>query len=201
MSKPDAERRSVVLPVEARAKDGKTTIAGYAAVFDQETDIGGMFREKVARGAFADTLKSADVRAYYDHDMGRVLGRSSSGTLRLHEDDTGLAVEIDLPDTSDGRDVRTLIERGDISGMSFGFIVTGQEWDEKSEPPLRTISNVDLIEVSVVSIPAYEGTSVALRSLHGAQADARAHNFEQARERLARKVSLDLRSREIRSKA
>src|SRR3546814_1026934 len=89
---------------------------------------------------------------------------SDLGTLRLKEDDKGLAVEIDLPDTSDGRDVATLIQRGDVSGMSFGFRVTHDEWDETVDPPVRTVHAVELREVSVVSEPAYEGTSIALRS-------------------------------------
>ncbi|MEW9808591.1 HK97 family phage prohead protease [Mesorhizobium marinum] len=165
-TKPEIESRALVLPVEHRAgDDGKVTIVGYAATFGDTADIGGYFREVIARGAFTNTLRTADVRAYFDHDRGRVLGRTSSGTLRLGEDEKGLHVEIDLPDTSDGRDVKTLIERGDISGMSFGFSVLRQEWDETVEPPTRTILEVVLREVSVVSEPAYEGTSIALRSL------------------------------------
>lgn len=165
------ERRSLVQPVK-REGDGNI-VAGYAAVFGETTDIGGYFREVIAPGAFTRTLQSADVRAYFDHDRGRVLGRKSAGTLRLREDAKGLAVEIDLPDTSDGRDVRTLIDRGDISGMSFGFIVTRQEWDETVEPPTRTIHEVELREVSIVSEPAYDGTSIALRSLESARSEAR----------------------------
>src|SRR3546814_7521750 len=167
------EQRSVVVPVELRAKgDSGQTIAGYAAIFGETADIGGYFREGIAKGAFAVSIASDDVRAYFDHDRGRVLGRSSTGTLRLKEDDKGLAVEIDLPDTSDGRDVATLIQRSDVSGMSFGFRVTHDEWDETVDPPVRTVHAVELREVSVVSEPAYEGTSIALRSLDDApQAD------------------------------
>lgn len=163
--KNDPEIRTLVRPIERRAAGDGATVAGYAAVFGEAADIGGHFREVLVRGAFTETLKAADVRAYFDHDRGRVLGRSSAGTLRLREDSRGLAVEIDLPNTSDGRDVRELIERGDISGMSFGFVVTRQEWDEASEPPTRTIHAVELREVSIVSEPAYDGTSAALRSL------------------------------------
>ena len=198
----EPEKRSLVLPVEQRASDdGKTTVAGYAAVFGDVADIGGYFREVLAHGAFTQTLKTADVRAYFDHDRGRFLGRSTAGTLRLKEDSKGLAVEIDLPDTSDGRDVRTLIERGDISGMSFGFIVTRQEWDETGEVPLRTIHEVDLIEVSIVSEPAYSGTSIALRSLDDARNERRQTNFNAAAKRLGMKVTLDLRTRGAGSKA
>jgi uncharacterized protein len=198
----EPEKRSLVLPVEQRATvDGKTTVVGYAAVFGDVTDIGGYFREVLAPGAFTETLKTADVRAYFDHDRGRVLGRSTAGTLRLKEDAKGLAVEIDLPDTSDGRDVRTLIERGDISGMSFGFIVTRQEWDETGDVPLRTIHEVELIEVSIVSEPAYDGTSIALRSLDDARKERRQTNFSAAAKRLGMKVTLDLRTRGAGSKA
>lgn len=198
----EPEKRSQVLPVEQRAgDDGKTTVVGYAAVFGEVADIGDHFREVLARGAFTQTLKTADVRAYFDHDRGRVLGRSTAGTLRLNEDNKGLAVEIDLPDTSDGRDVRALIERGDISGMSFGFIVTRQEWDETGEVPLRTIHGVELIEVSIVSEPAYSGASIALRSLDDARNERRQNNFSAAAKRLGMKVTLDLRTRGAGSKA
>jgi len=183
----DPEIRSFVLPVERRADGNKVTASGYAAVFGEAADIGGYFEEIIARGAFTETLKTADVRAYFDHDRGRVLGRSTAGTLRLKEDTKGLHVEIDLPDTSDGRDVATLIERGDISGMSIGFVVKRQQWDETSMPWKRTIEVVDLVEVSIVSEPAYEGTSIALRSLEDARKERRQHNFQAASARLAKR--------------
>lgn len=192
------ETRSLSLPVERRAD----TIVGYAAVFGGEADIGGSFREIIAPGAFTETLKTADVRAYFDHDRGRVLGRAKAGTLRLSEDEKGLAVEIDLPDTSDGRDVRALLERGDVDGMSFGFVVTHDEWDERSNPPTRTIHAVDLREVSVVSEPAYGDTSIALRGLEQArkasQADRAEHNRLMAEARIAeRRASSENKFRRI----
>jgi hypothetical protein len=197
--KPDLngqEVRSFTAPIERRAADGKTTVAGYAAVFNDMTEIGDYFRETIAPGAFTETLKTADVRAYFDHNSGRVLGRKSAGTLRIHEDERGLAVEIDLPDTSDGRDVQTLIERGDVTGMSFGFIVTKQTWDDTGDIPSRTIDEVILREVSIVSEPAYEGTSIALRDLDSARkereagektAEQRAADAAAAKRRIAEK--------------
>lgn len=158
------ETRTLTRPLEVRAADKGRTIGGYAAVFNSTADIGDSFREVIAPGAFAGAL-SQDVRALVDHDTGRVIGRTTAGTLRLSEDATGLAVEIDLPDTTDGRDLATLIERGDVSGMSFGFIVTKQTWDETGDIPIRTIEAVDLREVSVVAFPAYDDTTIALRSL------------------------------------
>ncbi|NKW09827.1 HK97 family phage prohead protease [Ochrobactrum tritici] len=186
------------MPVERRADGDKFTLVGYAAVFGEVADIGGYFGEVIARGAFTETLKTADVRAYFDHDSGRILGRSSAGTLRLREDDKGLAVEIDLPDTSDGRDVRTLVERGDVSGMSFSFSAVKQTWDEATDPPTRTIQELKLYEVSVVSDPAYEGTSVALRSRDEARKDKREHNFRSASSRIsARNAEAEQRFRNI----
>lgn len=158
------ETRTLTRPLEFRAGDSGKKIGGYAAVFNSETDIGGYFREVIAPGAFKEAVKG-DVRALIDHDSGRVIGRTSSKTLRLSEDDNGLAVEIDLPDTTDGRDIATLVERGDISGMSFGFMVTKQTWDETGDTPVRTIEAVELYEVSVVAFPAYDDTTIAMRSL------------------------------------
>lgn len=164
------ERRALAAPPEVRADDGAMVARGYAALFNSEADIGGYFREVIAPGAFTETLKNDDIRALIDHDTGRVIGRSSAGTLRLKEDDKGLSVEIDLPDTTDGRDLAVQLERGDISGMSFGFIVRHDEWDETSDPPTRTIHAVDLLEVSAVAFPAYGDTEIALRSLENARA-------------------------------
>lgn len=197
--KPEAEKRSTISRVERRAADdGKTTVTGYAAVFGEVTSIGGYFDEVIARGAFTTTIASTDVLAYFDHDRGRILGRTTSGTLRLIEDERGLAVEIDLPDTTDGRDVRTLIERGDIRGMSFGFRVTREEWDETGAIPKRTIHEVELREVSIVSEPAYDGTSIALRSLDEARKERRAHNFSAAERRVsARRAAAEARFRGI----
>jgi HK97 family phage prohead protease len=192
------ERRALTRAPELR--EGKTA-KGYAALFNSETDIGGYFRETIAPGAFAATLKDSDVRALVDHDSGRVIGRSSAGTLRLSEDDTGLAVEIDLPDTSDGRDLAVLMERGDISGMSFGFRVTKEQWDETLDPPTRTILAAELFEVSAVAFPAYEDTTIALRSLEAVKEEARqraADNAKRAVDRIAaRKAKMEQQFRGI----
>ena len=191
------ELRSLRVKVEKRADDdGKVTVTGYAAIFGEWAQIWDWMEESVARGAFANSLRTADVRAYFDHDRGRVLGRSSAGTLRIEEDAKGLRVEIDLPDTTDGRDVATLIERGDVDGLSFGFSVLRQEWDETVSPARRTILEVDLREVSIVSEPAYDGTSIALRSLEEARKEKRAHPAHQRIE--ARRASMEQRLRGIR---
>jgi HK97 family phage prohead protease len=139
-------------------------LTGYAAVFDQRASIGGEFTESIAPGAFRAALASnPDILALVDHDSGKVLARTKSGTLRLEEDAHGLRYEIDLPETTLGRDLIALAERGDLGGVSFGFTVPegGDAWAGSH----RTLSAVDLFEISIVqSFPAYSGTSVAARA-------------------------------------
>ena len=166
----DNERRHHVdLRIERRAGEQGRRLVGYAAVFNTPTTIGGRFVERIAAGAFKRAVAEDDVRALIDHDPARVLGRSTSGTLRLAEDATGLRVEIDPPDTSAARDLLALIERGDVTGMSFGFQARGEDWDHRANPPVRTVTDAKLFDVSVVTYPAYPEAGVALRSMaeHG----------------------------------
>lgn len=159
------EKRTSLEGVEVRAaEEGKRTLVGYAAVFNSPADIGGYWIETIAPGAFTSSL-GGDVRALVDHDTGRVVGRTKSGTLRLTEDAKGLRVEIDVPDTTNGNDLWVLVERGDISGMSFGFVVTKQSWDETADPAKRTIEEVELHEVSAVAFPAFDDTTIGKRAL------------------------------------
>lgn len=187
------EKRTLSSPVEVRKAENKQTVAGYAALFNSAADIGDAFREIIAPGAFSETI-DGDIRALVDHDTGRIIGRTTAGTLRLKEDDKGLAVEIDLPDTTDGRDLAVSLERGDISGMSFGFRVTHDEWDETKDLPVRTIHKVDLFEVSAVAFPAYDDTSLALRSL---EASRISHKQINRMGYFTRKAQLDQRVRGI----
>lgn len=160
------ERRSVTTPVELRADGGKLTAAGYAAVFNKLSQNLGGFVEQVAPGAFAKTIQEQDIRALFNHDENAVLGRNMSGTLRLSEDGTGLTYEIDLPDTTAGRDVARLLERKDVSGSSFGFRMIADEWGETDTGfPLRTLRQVSLRDVGPVTFPAYSDSTSALRSL------------------------------------
>ncbi|MBE5089555.1 HK97 family phage prohead protease [Bacillus thuringiensis] len=138
-------------------------ITGYAAVFNSKTTIGGWFDEVIEPGAFARSLsENSDIRALFNHNWDNVLGRTKSGTLRLEEDEKGLKFEIELPNTSVGRDLAESMSRGDINQCSFGFWITEENWDYNVEPALRTIKEVELYEISVVSIPAYDDTEVSL---------------------------------------
>lgn len=189
--------------VEKRSDDAERLpmISGYAAVFDSETVIGGRewgFREKIARGAFAEALKTSDVRALFNHDEDLVLGRMKAGTLRLMEDERGLKVEIDPPDTQDARDLIIKMQRGDIDQMSFAFIMEGgmQSWDESGDMPLRTIQRVgELLDVSIVTYPAYPDTEAAARSLAAVRKERRRQNFENAARRVERKAAQEQKIR------
>lgn len=194
------ETRSLSRPLEYRAGDAGKTIGGVAVVYNSETIIGDVFRERIMPGAFAKSLQG-DVRALMGHDSNIILGRTRAKTLRLSDSADGLGFEIDLPDTQAGRDVAESIHRGDLDGMSFGFRVTKQEWDETAPMPLRSVIEAELFEISVVGDPAYGDTSVAMRSLEEARKDRRQHNFTAAAMRLSRKAHLDLRLRRIESKA
>jgi uncharacterized protein len=138
-------------------------MGGYAAVFNSPTVIAGYFREMVAPGAFAKAIKTDDVRALFNHDSNFVIGRNVSKTLVLTEDDKGLAWRATPPDTQWARDLAVSIERGDISGCSFSFIPTIEEWDYSGDMPLRTVQECELYDVSAVTYPAYTDTDVALR--------------------------------------
>ncbi|MDP6709416.1 MAG: HK97 family phage prohead protease [Alphaproteobacteria bacterium] len=163
----DLERRNFEVAIEVRADEGEDpVIVGHAAVFNQlSVDLGG-FREKIAPGAFSKAI-GGDVRALFNHDPNLILGRSVAKTLRLAEDSTGLAVEIDPPATATARHVVEAMRRGDVSQMSFGFRTIKDEWTrgEPGEPSIRTLLEVELFDVSPVTFPAYPQTDVAVRSL------------------------------------
>ena len=143
---------------------------GHAAMFNKRTWIGPRrwgFWEQVAPAAFDKTLSEADVRFLVNHDPNLLLARNKSGTLTLAKDDDGLATEAQLDRRqSYTNDVVIALERGDISQMSFAFEVVKDSWetlDDDSE--LRTLEEVRLYDVSVVTYPAYEDTDAGLRAV------------------------------------
>lgn len=165
------ERRVVVGELRAVMEGDKLTkICGHAAKFDSLSENLGGFRERIAPGAFAKTITSADIRALWNHDANIVLGRNKSGTLRLSEDSAGLAYECDAPDTQLVRDmVMSPIARGDVNQCSFGFRTVSDKWNKVDGEWIRTLLEVELFDVSPVTYPAYASTDVAVRSLHQAQ--------------------------------
>lgn len=165
----DIETRFAVADdLELRVGEGETPnrLVGYAAVFNSlSADLGG-FKERLLPGAFKDSVTGGgDIRALVGHDPNQLLGRTSNGTLRVSEDERGLRVEVDLPDTSYGRDLREMVRRRDIRGMSFGFRVRkgGDSFTKEGGQTIRELRSVDLREVSAVASPAYDSTNVQLR--------------------------------------
>lgn len=149
-------------------------IAGYAAVFNLASEDLGGFREIIRPGAFTRTLRSADVRALWNHDPNFVLGRKSAGTLALQEDEHGLFFEVQPPDASWARDLGVSIRRGDVNQASFEFRAVRDKWgaDPGGRGQLREVFDVELYDVGPVTYPAYPQTAVDTRSL-GAQLAAR----------------------------
>jgi HK97 family phage prohead protease len=143
------------------AGDDSLVIEGYAANFEQRTDLG-YFKEEIARGAFDDVMED-DVRLLLNHE-GAPMARTTNGTLELSIDDTGLKYRAALADTQDGRDLYKLIKRGDITQSSFAFTIAEQEWSE--DRSTRTVTKMArLLDVSPVTYPAYPTTTVAARQM------------------------------------
>jgi HK97 family phage prohead protease len=160
----EIERRTfTVQDVEARqAEDGTMRLRGYAAVFN-DASVPLPFKETIAPGAFRKTLsETPDVRLLINHE-GLPLARTKNGTLTLTEDDRGLFMDAVIADTSEGRDLYKLVERGDVDQMSFAFRVIRQKWSE--DRSTRTLTEVSLADgdVSVVTYPAYPTTTVEAR--------------------------------------
>lgn len=141
-------------------------IVGYAAVFNEWSEPlgGGGFREIIRPGAFSKSIKTADVRALWNHDPNYVLGRTKSGTLKLTEDEKGLAIEITPPNTTWAKDLLESIRRGDVDQMSFGFRTVKDRWSSENGQTIRELLEVELFDVSPVTFPAYPQTSVTVRS-------------------------------------
>lgn len=196
------ERRKVESPVEIRVDGEIRKVAGYGAVFNSETVIGGRFREVILPGAFKRAV-SGDVFSFFNHDESKVLGRTSSGTLRISEDSNGLRYEVDLPDTTAARDLRVSMDRGDVNGSSFMFDVPdgGDEWTLNSgDLPLRTIREANLYEVGPVTMPAYPDATSALRSLEEAEKNAAEEVDRAQRNAAAAKARIAARKAEAEQK-
>ena len=161
LEKFDAEVRSHKAIIEKRefrmesAEYEGETIRGYAAVYNSDSEWMGGFYEQIAKGAFDDVMDN-DTRAYFNHDENLLLGRVSSGTLRLSSDERGLYYEVDLPNTSYAKDLVELMKRGDVNQSSFAFLIDRDRWEERDGKTYRIIEKVSrLLDVSPVAQPAY----------------------------------------------
>ena len=172
LEKFDAEVRKSSVVKEQRefrmesAEQNGNTIRGYAAVYNSDSEWMGGFYEQIATGAF-DGVMDNDVRAYFNHDENLLLGRVSSGTLRISTDKRGLFYEVDLPNTTYANDLAELMKRGDVNQSSFAFLIEKDRWEQRDGVTYRIIEKVSrLLDVSPVSQPAYpDATSELKRDL------------------------------------
>jgi HK97 family phage prohead protease len=164
---PGAERRFVYNGLEVRKAGENPVFRGYAAKFNTlSNDLGG-FKERIAPGFF-DSVLGMDIRALRDHEPSLILGRTTSGTCRVGVDEVGLWFEYDDPGTSYSRDLAISINRGDVNQCSFAFSIPmegGDVWEKQMDGSyIRTLLRANgLYDVSAVTYPAYEDTSVAQR--------------------------------------
>lgn len=144
---------------------GEKYIEGYFAVFGQETEIWTGWYEQIAPGAFKDSLLNNDIRCLFNHDHNLVMGRNKAGTLSLREDDHGLwgSVRINQED-SQALDIYARVKRGDITGCSFAFNPTSEEYSIDDVGNMHWIEKAaDLLEVSICPFPAYPQTEIQAR--------------------------------------
>jgi len=183
------------LPVEIRESETFIRVSGYAAVFNQWADIGSWFMERIAPGAFANSIRSDDCVFLINHE-GLPMARTKSGTLKLSEDEKGLFMDTELdPEDPDVRLIVPKMRRGDLDKMSFRFTPVRQEWDESGDIPKRTLLEVGVSDVSIVTFPAYDGTDIALRSLElhrNNNPEALAAQIRSARMRMRHSLSMTL---------
>ncbi|HWZ97276.1 MAG TPA: HK97 family phage prohead protease [Candidatus Dormibacteraeota bacterium] len=176
------ERRILKCPVRAtrsQRSDSVGLLTGYAAKYNiMSKDLGG-FRERIASGAFERILSTnPDTVCLVQHNPNLILGRTTSGTLRLRSDFTGLYFECDVPNTQAGRDTYESVQRGDIDECSFSFLLGHDmdSWEQDNIGPVRTLRDFkQLADVSVVINPAYPGTEVDAREEELVAAEVRSH--------------------------
>jgi uncharacterized protein len=143
--------------------EGEKVIEGYFALYEQETELFDGVYEIITKGAFDNTLNN-DIRALWNHNTQYVLGRTKNGSLQLQADDKGLYGIIKLPNTRYAEDLYELVKRGDIDQCSFGFNILDEEIEELANGYRWRIKDIELHEISPVTFPAYENTTVQARS-------------------------------------
>lgn len=158
-------RTFILKELRVTQEEDQPKISGYAAVFNVLSDDLGGFREKVLPGAFETSIREDDIRALWNHDPNYVLGRNTAGTLKLEEDEHGLKIEIDPPETQYARDLMASMKRGDVDQMSFGFYTISDNWHKEEDQVVRDLVKAKLFDVSPVTFPAYPQTVVHARDI------------------------------------
>lgn len=201
--KKELEQRSYNFEVRAEQTDGGAIITGRPIVYNSRTDLG-LFDEIIERGAL-DSTDLTDVRFLVNHDLSKIpLARSrrnnGNSTMKLTPDESGLNmdwVRLDTENNAEARALYSAVQRGDISGMSFMFSIDGERWENlESEHPTRVIEKIgSIVEISAVTFPAYEATSIEARSK--AALDSARLALENAKQQRAKSVDTDGKTLEL----
>lgn len=180
------QMRSVASQFTTRESEEGRYIEGYFSVYNSTYELWPGATESVASGAFANTL-GGDIRALIDHETRLVIGRNKAGTLELREDSHGLWGRIKInPNDQDAVNLYERVKRGDVDQCSFGFEIIKEDTEFREDGSVHwTIREVKLYEVSVVTFPAYEDTSVS----------ARKKDFEEIQKRQTEKWRFDMKNR------
>ena len=180
------ERSFLMQAREAQEGEEQFIVEGYAAVFDSPTVLfemnGVEYKEQIKRGAF-DGAAMADVIFNYNHE-GKVMARTRNKTLELYVDEKGLFIRAHLGGTEEGRKLYEEIKGGYIDRMSFAFTIKEESYD-KDECMWSVVSIKRLYDVSAVSIPAYDDTSISARKSFILEAEAQEQKERQAEAELA----------------
>jgi len=180
----EREVRTLAVRPEVRADGdgGRPRIVGTAIVFGEPSEDLGGFREIIEPGALTEALERSDVRVLFNHNPDLILGRVRAGTARLRLTDRGLEYEVDVPDTTVGRDVLESVRRGDVTGNSFSFTVAEDEMERQADgTTLRRVKRIaEIYDIGPVVYPAYPQTVVSARALEAARREAEERPVEQA---------------------
>jgi len=171
-SLPQDQRERMLLPSQeirmSGDEDGQPRhIEGYGAVFNKDSE-GLWFTERIAPGAFTNTIANDDIICAFNHDRSLLLGRKSAGTLEITEDSIGAFYSVIAPDTQIGRDLPVMIDRGDVKGSSFTFQTIKDQWEysDDGEVVVRTLLELKCFEMGPVTSPVYNDTTTSARSLN-----------------------------------
>jgi hypothetical protein len=200
----EIERRYFADTPELRAAEGedeKKSLRGTGIVFNSWSEDLGGFREMILPEAVDGVIDGADIRSFFNHDPSLVLGRTKAGTMRVNVESGGVRYEVDLPETSAGRDVHESTRRGDVTGSSFQFSVAedGDTWTERAGKVERKIHKLaGVYEIGPVSLPAYPRAKVSARALECARSLTEAE--QEAADAAERQAAVDLEHETLRDK-
>lgn len=181
------EKRTSIIESQLKTRsleDGDKILEGYFVVFNQETELWHGVYEEIMPEAVVNSLKNNDIRALFNHDTAKVLGRIGNQTLELTSDDHGLYGRVRInPDDQEANDIYARVARGDINQCSFGFYPVDEEVirDLANDSTKFVIKDANIIEVSVVAFGAYPTTEVSARSSRAKQIDEIKERERQAR--------------------